>query len=212
MIIFDFDGTLCDTRNNIVVAFQATIERLGLPARNDQECAATIGLTLYDGFRELYPEFSDAETQDAVDTYRAIFAERRKELFPELFPMVRETLETLHSKGYKLTIASSRLTDSLTIFLRGHHIDHYFSYVVGSDCVTNHKPHPEPTLKTLEELGIKAEEAIVVGDMPVDIGMAHNAGVRAVGVVWGNATREELERAEADHIIESIEELVDIVA
>lgn len=80
LIIFDFDGTLCDTRKNIVIAFRATMERLGLPMRSEEACAATIGLTLFDGFKALYPEFDDAEAQHAVDTYRAIFAERRREL------------------------------------------------------------------------------------------------------------------------------------
>ena len=61
VIIFDFDGTLCDTRKTIVTAFRATMERLGLPLRSEAECAATIGLTLFDGFKVLYPEFSDAE-------------------------------------------------------------------------------------------------------------------------------------------------------
>ena len=169
LIIFDFDGTLCDTRQNIVIAFRATIERLGLPTRSDEACTATIGLTLFDGFKELYPEFSDDDAQNAVETYRAIFAERRKELMPALFPKVREILDTLYNSGYMLSIATSRLSDSLLLFIREHHIDHYFSYVVGSDNVTKHKPDAEPTLKTLRKLGVKPSEAIVVGDMPVDI-------------------------------------------
>ena len=211
LIIFDFDGTLCDTRKNIVIAFRATMERLGLPMRSEEACAATIGLTLFDGFRALYPEFDDAEAQHAVDTYRAIFAERRRELMPELFPKVRETLDTLYNNGYVLTIASSRLSDSLMLFLREHRIDHYFSYVVGSDSVERHKPDAEPTLKTLRELGVEPTEAIVVGDMPVDVLMARNAAVRSVGVTWGNASCEELAEAKADYIIDGIEELLPIV-
>lgn len=211
LIIFDFDGTLCDTRSNIIIAFRATMERLGLPLRSEAACAATIGLTLYDGFKTLYPEFNDAEAQHAVDTYRAIFAERRAELMPELFPGVRETLDALYRSGYTLSIASSRLTDSLMLFMREHHIDNYFSYVVGSDSVTKHKPDAEPTLKTLQTLDVKASEALVVGDMPVDILMARNAGVRNVGVTWGNASREELEQAQADYIIDAIGELITIL-
>lgn len=208
VIIFDFDGTLCDTRSNIIIAFRATMEHLGLEMRDEETCGATIGLTLRDGFKSLYPDFDDAKIDNCVDTYRQIFAERRKELMPDLFPDVKKTLEALHKRGYRMTIATSRLTDSLMLFMRHHGIDTYFEYAVGADSVENHKPHPEPVLKILERLCIKPAEAIVVGDMPVDIAMAHNANVRAIGVSYGNATHEELREAEADAIIDDITKLL----
>lgn len=211
VIIFDFDGTLCDTRSNIIIAFRATMEHLGLEMRDEETCGATIGLTLRDGFKSMYPDFDDAKIDYCVETYRQIFAERRKELMPDLFPGVKETLEALRKRGYRMTIATSRLTDSLMLFMRHHGIDHYFEYAVGSDSVTHHKPHPEPALKTLRELNIAPSEAIMVGDMPVDIAMAHNAGIRAIGVDYGNATREELEAAEADWIVDSITKIVEII-
>ena len=211
LIIFDFDGTLCDTRTNIIIAFRATMERLGLEMRDEATCGATIGLTLRDGFKSMYPTLDDAAIDHCVDTYRTIFAERREELMPDLFPRVKETLCELHKRGHILTIASSRLTDSLNLFMRHHGIDQYFEYVVGSDSVTNHKPHPEPTLKTLAKLGIAPSEAIMVGDMPVDIAMAHNAGIRVVGVSFGNASREELEAANADWIVDDIAKLLALI-
>lgn len=211
VIIFDFDGTLCDTRSNIIIAFRATMEHLGLEMRDEETCGATIGLTLRDGFKSMYPDFDDAKIDYCVETYREIFAERRKELMPDLFPGVKETLEALRKRGYRMTIATSRLTDSLMLFMRHHGIDHYFEYAVGSDSVTHHKPHPEPALKTLRELNIAPSEAIMVGDMPVDIAMAHNAGIRAIGVDYGNATREELEAAEADWIVDDITKILSII-
>ena len=211
VIIFDFDGTLCDTRSNIIIAFRATMEHLGLEMRDEETCGATIGLTLRDGFKSMYPDFDDAKIDYCVETYRQIFAERRKELMPDLFPGVKETLEALRKRGYRMTIATSRLTDSLMLFMRHHGIDHYFEYAVGSDSVTHHKPHPEPALKTLAVLNIAPSEAIMVGDMPVDIAMAHNAGIRAIGVDYGNATREELEAAEADWIVDSITKILEII-
>ena len=211
VIIFDFDGTLCDTRSNIIIAFRATMAHLGLEIRDEETCGATIGLTLRDGFKSMYPDFDDAKIDYCVETYRQIFAERRKELMPDLFPGVKETLEALRKRGHWMTIATSRLTDSLMLFMRHHGIDHYFEYAVGSDSVTHHKPHPEPALKTLAALNIAPSEAIMVGDMPVDIAMAHNAGIRAIGVDYGNATREELEAAEADWIVDSITKILEII-
>lgn len=211
LIIFDFDGTLCDTRQNIIKAFRATMDALGLPLRSEAACGATIGLTLRDGFAELYPALSDAEVEHAVDTYRRIFAEHREEYMPALFAGVSDVLDKLHGDGYTLAIATSRLTDSLMLFMRAHNIDGYFTYVVGSDSVEHHKPAPDPANKILATLGFKPSEAIVVGDMPVDVLMAHNADIKAVGVTYGNATREELIAAEADYIIDDIRELLPIV-
>lgn len=211
VIIFDFDGTLCDTRHNIIVAFRATMERLGLELKSEATCGATIGLTLRDGFRSMYPELSDEAIDYCVDTYRQIFAERREELMPELFPHVADTLEELRRRGYRFTVASSRLTDSLMLFMCHHGIDAYFEYVVGSDSVENHKPHPEPVLKTLTVLNIEPSEAFVVGDMPVDIAMAHGAGVKACGVTYGNATREEIEASGAEYVLDSFDMLLEIL-
>ena len=211
LIIFDFDGTLCDTRRNIIIAFRATMERLGLDMRDEETCGATIGLTLRDGFKSMYPALDNAAIDNCVDTYRQIFAERRKELMPDLFPNVKETLEELHRRGYRLTIASSRLTDSLLLFMRHHSIEGLFEYVVGSDSVENHKPHPEPVVKTLNALDVAPSEAIVVGDMPVDVLMAHNAEVRAIAVEYGNATRAELTESQAEWIIDDFRELLTII-
>lgn len=211
LIIFDFDGTLCDTRQNIIKAFRATMQTLDLPLRSEAACGATIGLTLRDGFAELYPELSDAAVDYCVDTYRRIFAEHRQEYMPELFAGVGEVLDTLYRDGYTMAIASSRLTDSLMLFMRAHNIDHYFSCVVGSDSVERHKPNPDPANRVLVELNFKPSEALVVGDMPVDILMGRNAGTRTVGVSYGNAAREELVASAADYIIDDIRELLPIV-
>lgn len=211
IIIFDFDGTLGDTRHNIILTFQATMRDRGLELRSDEECASTIGLTLFDSFRTMYPTMSDEEAEACVKHYRDIFYRSIEESIPQLFPGVAPTLERLRDMGVVMSIASSRSSPSLLLFIRSMGIADHFSLVLGSDSVENHKPHPEPVLKTLEKLVFKPSEAIVVGDMPVDIVMARNASVRSVGVSYGNATREELVAAGADYVIDSFAELLDII-
>jgi phosphoglycolate phosphatase len=211
IIIFDFDGTLGDTRHNIILTLQATMRDRGLELRSDEECAATIGLTLLDSFRTMYPSMSDEDAEACVKHYRDIFYRSIEESIPQLFPGVAPTLERLRDMGVVMSIASSRSSPSLLLFIRSMGIADHFSLVLGSDSVENHKPHPEPVLKTLEKLLFKPSEAIVVGDMPVDIVMARNASVRSVGVSYGNATREELIAAGADYVIDNFAELLDII-
>lgn len=211
IIIFDFDGTLADTRHNIILTLQATMRDRGLELRSEEECAATIGLTLLDSFRTMYPSMSDEDAEACVKHYRDIFYRSIEESIPQLFPGVAPTLERLRDMGVVMSIASSRSSPSLLLFIRSMGIADHFSLVLGSDSVQNHKPHPEPVLKTLEKLLFKPSEAIVVGDMPVDIVMARNASVRSVGVSYGNATREELVASGADYVIDNFAELLDII-
>ena len=114
LIIFDFDGTLGDTRRNIVTTMQMTIKELQLPSRTEAECAATIGLPLAGCFRTLFPDIQDELNPRCAETYRRIFNENLQKITPEAFPGVVKTLKTLKEQGFTLTIASSRSRNSLT--------------------------------------------------------------------------------------------------
>ena len=211
LIIFDFDGTLGDTRRNIVTTMQMTIAELGLSGRTDDECASKIGLPLDGCFEALYPDEAKETIQHCTDTYRRIFQENLLTMKPQVFPKVRETLRVLKELGYTLTIASSRWHKSLSELTHDLNIAEFISYLVGADDVRNAKPNPEPVLKTLVATGFDASQALVVGDMNVDTLMGLNAGAKTCGVTYGNGTKKELEEAGADYIIDSIDELIGIV-
>ena len=207
LIIFDFDGTLADTRGYIVATMHKTMRQLGLPLRPADECAATIGLPLKGCFLQLYPGIQDAEAELYMATYRRIFDKDRDASSVELFPGVKETLQNLKNKGYLLSIASSRTTRTMVQMLEEKDLVSPFSLFIGVTEVQKAKPHPEPVLKTLEALEVPASEALVVGDMPVDILMGSRAGARTCGVTYGNSTRPELLEAGADYIIDSFTQL-----
>lgn len=207
LIILDFDGTLGDTRANIVLTMRRTLERLGYAVPDEGTIAATIGVPLEKGFEQMLPGISPEDVALCAKTYREIFEKCRKELVPNLFPHVMETLITLKEAGYVLTIASSRSYGSLKEFLQEMGIAPYISYVLGANSVTHAKPHPEPVLKTMADMGFTADETLVVGDMPVDIEMGKGAGAHTCAVTYGNASREELIAAGADYVIDDFSEL-----
>ena len=204
LVIFDFDGTLADTKENIILTFQMTMKELGVEIKSRQECAATIGLTLEDAFKVLYPGMAAEKYILLRDTYRRIFKENRKILVPGLFPEVMETLEELRRRGYLMSIASSRLSPSLHSFLEDMKIAHLFEYAVGGDNVEHPKPAPDAVLQILRHYNLSAEEAFVVGDMPFDINMATNAGVKSCGVTWGNADAAQLKESGANYVIDKM--------
>ena len=208
LIVFDFDGTLGDTRANIMMTMRGAMQALDLPEADEVSIAATIGLPLEEGFRQLYPQLREAEVIHCAAVYREIFEINRGKLKPQLFPGVKETLAALKRKGIVLTVASSRSSKSLNGFLDEMGIAGYISYVLGADQVDRAKPDPEPVLKTLRELKMEAGETLVVGDMPVDILMGRRAGARTCAVTWGNADRETLAEVAPDRIIDDITELL----
>lgn len=211
LIIFDFDGTLADTTATILRTYRMAIDELGAESRTDDECKATIGVPLREGFRQLYPQYSEAELDRCVTTYRRIFNANKANLVPELYPGVRETLEKLSQMGIQMSVASSRSRESLVEFCDDNNITHYFSLILGADDVAHAKPDPEPVLITLNRLGKSADRAMMVGDMPVDIAMGSSAGCRTVGVTYGNSSRLNLEEAGATYIIDSFPELIGII-
>lgn len=211
LIIFDFDGTLADTTDTILRTYRMAIKEMGIESRTDEECKATIGIPLREGFRQLYPDFSEAELDKCVATYRRIFNDNKADLVPKLYPGVKDTLEELSKLDIQMSVASSRSRESLVEFCDDNGITKYLSLILGADDVTHAKPNPEPVILTLQKLGKDAARTFVVGDMPVDIAMGCGAGCRTVGVTYGNSSRYALEEAGATFIIDSMPELIGCV-
>lgn len=210
LIIFDFDGTIADTNRVIINTMQAVIRELGLPTRSDAECQSTIGLPLVAVPSVLFAD-TDLTPELYADTYRRLFDNYNTPDAVTLFEGVRETLIALHEAGCILTIASSRCVDSLKNYTVTLHMEGLFSYLLGAESVEHPKPNAEPVLKTLEHLGITADEALVVGDMTYDILMAQNAGVATCAVTYGNDTLSNLRSCNPDHIIDHFSDLLEIV-
>ena len=198
LIIFDFDGTLGDTRQKIVRTLQQTMREIGLPVADEKSCAATIGVPLAEAYRQLFPDITAETAENYAEHYRRTFEANKQHLIPDLFPHVADTLDRLHAKGLKMTIASSRTSKSLRWFLQEMGLERYFAFVIGAE------------LTTLAKMGIEAERALVVGDMAVDILMGVRAGARTCGVTYGNGSREDLLAAGADFLVDDIGELEEI--
>ena len=209
-VILDFDGTIGDTRGLIVRTMQQTIAELGLPARTEDECASMIGLPLKQTFTDLIP-MDDATGDLCAETYRRIFMVTNKPGAVPMFPNVADTIRRMHDAGLLVTIASSRLRPSLAGFVDEMKLGTYIPYILSVGDVEHAKPAPDMVLKTLADNDLRPEEAIVVGDTVFDIRMAHSAGVRAVGVTYGNGQCADLVAEHAEYVIDDFGELAGIV-
>ena len=199
LIIFDFDGTIMDTKKTIVMAKQETMRQMGL-AVADEIIA-----------KHIYPELTDEMLELCVRNYRMIFDDMKEKVPPTLFADIVDTLNSLKNRGIVCTIATSRNGKSLREFLDKMNISNLFSYLLAAEDTILLKPNAEPVVKTLNDLSYSTEQTLVVGDMPMDILMGKNAGVYTCGVTYGNSDKDSLLEAGADYVIDGISELLDIL-
>nr|MCR5746068.1 HAD family hydrolase [Bacteroidales bacterium] len=170
-IIFDFDGTLADTRRGILDTAQEVLRRMGREPADEQALAATIGLPLRENFTR-GAGFSEPEADEAVAIYRSIFDEVA---VPSItaFPGVEEVLSTLAARGIPMAVATSRGQRSLELLMHHLGLDRYIppERCFGVETVARPKPAPDIIYVILGKLGVKPEETLVVGDTTFDIEM-----------------------------------------
>lgn len=207
-IIFDFDGTIGDTRSLIVKTMQQTIQQLGLPTRTDDQCAAMIGLPLRQTFTDLI-DMDDETADKCFNTYNELFNQNNKPGCVKAYPGVKETFEELYLMGLCIAIASSRGRESLEKYVKEMGISQYISYIVSANDVEKAKPSPDMVYKIFSHTQGHPDEVLVVGDTHYDIEMGHNAGVKTCAVTYGIGKKDELQNA--DFIIDNISKVLEIV-
>ena len=202
LLIFDWDGTLADSVNQIVQTMQSAIEALQLPPRNDQQIGELIGLGFADGLRRLYPDF------DPQSLMQLIFEYRRQAPFSAytapLFDGAAATLRMLSTAGYHLAVATGKSREGLDRSLQGHQgIAPLFATTRCAD-ETADKPDPLMLAQILDELGLDAAEALMIGDTDYDVSMAQAIGMASLGVATGAHDPGRLLQAGARAVVEDV--------
>ncbi|MBQ9397379.1 MAG: HAD family hydrolase [Bacteroidales bacterium] len=207
-IIFDFDGTLADTQRGIIATAQEVLRRMGRGPADERALAATIGLPLRENFTR-GAGLSDEEADRAVAIYRDIF-----ETFAipaiTVFPGVEEVLAALSARGVPMAVASSRGQHSLEGLMHHLGLDRYIplTLVFGVETAARPKPAPDILYVILGKLGVKPEEALVVGDTTFDIEMGRAAGCYTCGVSYGNQSAGQLAGASPNYLLDDLRKLL----
>jgi phosphoglycolate phosphatase len=209
LVIFDWDGTLMDSETQIVHAMSCAIADLQLEPRSADQCRDIIGLGLHEAINALFPDRSDAFVARFVERYRHHwFAISHTS---ELFPGARETLQVLQEAGFLLAVATGKGRQGLDRVLSHTGLGGVFAATRCSD-ETQSKPHPRMLEEILQQLGIQAQQALMVGDTEYDMAMARQAGVYPVAVSYGVHERQRLLRHQPLVCLDTITELVDWLA
>lgn len=213
LVILDLDGTLVDSQHVIVQMMTVAAVQTGLPVPSDDAVKSIIGLSLDHAIYELFPMAEGSKLPDVVEAYRTeALRVRAQPNDPEiLFDGARDFVSLLRQSGYLLGIATGKARRGVDHFCKKYEMVGWFDTIQTPDTNPG-KPHPGMIESALSETGASIEHAVMVGDTTFDIEMARNAGVFAIGVGWGNHHIPALEQAGADHIVQSMEDLPQVIS
>jgi len=191
-ILFDLDGTLIDSTDAILESFYFAFDEQNFHFTGTQQhIKDEIGYPLDVMFETL--GVNKSKVWDFVTSYKKHYREISEEktvLLPDAFEAVKEA-----SKIATLGVVTTKTTQYSIPLLKSFKIFDYFDTIIGRQEVEHPKPHPEPILKALENLGIKDNKNVyIIGDTKLDLIAANSANIKSVGVLCGYGYEEELRK------------------
>ncbi|WP_195600276.1 pyrophosphatase PpaX [Longibaculum muris] len=205
-VIFDLDGTLLNTDLLIHKTFDHVFEKYK-PGYilSEEEHLSFLGPTLKDTFARYFPE---SMSDELIEYYRD-YNHAHHEDFVTIYPTVKETLETLKTKGYPLAVVTTKYSKAAYLGLDLFDLTQYFDVVLGMDNVNQVKPDPEGILKAMNQTNCK--KALYVGDNTSDILAGKNAGVHTAGVKWTPKGTSEMEKLNPDLMIDEMKDIIHFI-
>ncbi|MEM9044948.1 MAG: HAD-IA family hydrolase [Pseudomonadota bacterium] len=211
LVIFDVDGTLVDSQVFIVEAMHLACRKADVGLLAKEEILSIVGLSLPEAMAVLFPQHALSFQTRMVELYKQSFLERRQstggEAAAPLYPGALETLRTLDSQGYLLSIATGKARRGLDHMLDSHGLRTLFLGTQTADDAPS-KPSPQMVLNCMAATGALPGETVVVGDTEFDLQMARAAGCHAIGVTWGYHPIERLIRAAPRQMIDDFADLI----
>jgi beta-phosphoglucomutase len=202
--IFDWDGTLADTRVPIVVSFHRALKENGLDVATEY-IERRIGIGASDTFREILRSQNRPVDEVLVKGLVARKSEIQVELAEQvqLFPGAEELLASLQGQLH-VALASMNKRTVIGHLLKIKGLEECFEYVMTGDKVSHSKPDPEIFLKTAEALRVAPERCVVFEDSIFGVKAAKAAAMSCIAVTTGVYSREELQKEKPDLIVESL--------
>ncbi len=201
-LIFDWDGTLANSVEKIVLSMQRAADDIGLEPLSAPAVRGIIGLGLPEAIAVLYPDLDDPQRSEQLGAAYGQHYIKLEEVPSPLFDGVREALDTFRSAGLRLAVATGKKRRGLARVLEKHGLADFFDATRCAD-ETASKPDPMMLAQILYQLDTPAECAIMLGDSVFDLQMAHNAGVRPIAVSYGAMSREQLMACQPEHCLDA---------
>lgn len=211
LVAFDLDGTVADTLADLAQAMNFALAEQNLPTYPVDDYRQLVGngvdKLIQDAMAEAYTPEGAVQVKANFQRY---YAEHSLD-FTDAYPGMGELMKRLHDDGVATAVISNKPNQFVPGILKKLYPDHEFAYASGQQPEIPRKPDPTALERLLEFCGTDKGEALYVGDSNVDVVFAHNAGVKVCGVSWGFRGKKELEEAGADYLVDTADELYDII-
>lgn len=210
LVQFDLDGTLIDNRTAIRENFNHARKHHGYHALPDERIDSMIGTALLEMFQKTLPESDRHLAPQLVAAYRERYHET-SHVGVVILDGVIPILDYLRRDDFKSAVATTKANDEVHPLLQRIGLYGYFDLVVGFMEGIRTKPHPDMVQYIMRELGVEPQRTVLVGDTPIDVMTARNAGVYSIAVTssvpLGFTTLDKIRDAKPDVVIDSLSEL-----
>lgn len=208
-IIFDLDGTLTESGTGIKNSVRYTLQHYGLPMEDDESLNRYVGPPLVNSF-QMFMGFTEEQAYEAIKVYRSYFT--TKGMFENrVYDGIESMLKALKNKGKRMFIATGKPTVYSRQILEHFGLSSYFETVCGISLNESTMEKDELITQVLEFAHLAPEECVMIGDRKFDMMGANKVGVTPIGVTYGYGSREELESAGAHTIVDTVEQLQELL-
>ncbi len=204
-IIFDMDGTVLDTLDELTTSLAHVYGAHHLPVRTRQEVRAALGYGYTGLIKRTAPDLDPAEQQKLAEEFKTWYSSHcQGHTHP--YDGIVSLLSALQAGGRKTAIVSNKGQAAVSE-LHEEFFSHLVSFSMGESPRYRKKPEPDMVWEALKRLGCAREDAVYIGDSEVDSMTACNAGLDVILVTWGFRDKEDLERLHPDYLVQSPDEL-----
>lgn len=208
LLIFDWDGTLCDSVPRIVAAMQSAARDCGIAPATPDAVRAIIGMSLDEAIRLVHPDLHQESLAPFVRAYGAHYLEADAVQPSPLFPGVADAMAAYAAAGYRMAVATGKSRRGLDRVLAQHGWTGFFDVTRCADESAG-KPDPRMLHEILSYCDVPASRAVMVGDSLFDLEMANRAGMRSIAVTYGAQPAERLQSAQPSYVIDQFAALTD---
>ncbi len=210
IVIFDMDGTVLDTLEDLTVSVNYVLSKFNMPEHSEEEYRKFFG----NGIKyALKCAVTEETPEEVIEEMLPIFREHYNEHCLDRtkpYDGIIELMSMLKANGYKMAIVSNKI-DSAVKELNDRFFSEYVDVAIGEKAGIKRKPAPDTVLAALDELGSKKEAAVYIGDSEVDLQTAINSELPCISVLWGFRDKDFLISKGASVFAETPEEVYDIL-